>query len=99
MITIENKSREEIKEKHLNNHGFAFITNSPVADQSIERLAQVLINVGIVTQIPVLISRTNNAIVFVYEEMNAPEFFQRASHFEQTFRVAQVVPLMHYLNA
>lgn len=99
MIKIENKSREEIKEKYNTNHGFAFISSSPVADQSIERLVGVLMKTEVAPQPPILISRIDNAIVFVYEEMDTPKFFQMATHFEQMFRVAKVVPLFHYLNA
>jgi len=94
---IKNIPLKEIKEKHFENHGFAFITPHQCSDEGIVRFAEMLRNQGISRDFPLLVSRNGNAIIFVYEHLDAPYFFGRAEHV-QFLGLGKVIPLVFFLK-
>jgi hypothetical protein len=94
---IKNSSLEELKEKYSGHHGFAFIHNGTTTDASIENAANVLRNQGFTKDFPLLATQIGNAIIFVYESMDGPYFFQRAEHL-QFMGAGKVVPLLFFLR-
>lgn len=95
---IENISAEEIREKYSQNHGFAFISAQRVSDEAAYRLADTLIKAGIASKLPLLITRYEQSVIFVYDDFNGPEFFNKAQIFEQMFQIARVIPFMEYVG-
>jgi len=94
---IKNVSIEELREKYFERHGFAFVSPFPSSDEGIERLAQTLRNQGISRDFPLLVTRINNATVFVYENLDAPYFFKKSEHL-QFMGLGNVIPLVFFLK-
>jgi hypothetical protein len=96
---IENISAEEIKTKYRQNHGFAFISAQRVSDEAAYRLADTLIKANITSKQPLVITRYEQSVIFIYDDFEGPTFFAKAQFFEQTFGIARVVPFMQYVNS
>jgi hypothetical protein len=95
---IKKITAEEIKTKYRDNHGFAFISAQLVSDDAIYRLAQSLIQFNIASKQPLIVTRYEQSVIFIYEDFNGPEFFAKALFFEQAFGIARIVPFMEYVK-
>jgi hypothetical protein len=95
---MDNISAEEIKTKYRQNHGFAFISAQRVSDEAAHRLADTLIKAEIASKQPLVITRYEQSVVFIYDDFDAPAFFAKAQFFEQAFGIARVVPFMEYVK-
>jgi hypothetical protein len=95
---IENISAEEIKTKYRQNHGFAFISPQRVSDEAAYRLANTLIQAQITSKLPLVITRYEQSIIFIYDDFDGPAFFAKAQFFENMFQIARVVPFMEYVK-
>jgi hypothetical protein len=95
---IKNITAEEIKTTYRDNHGFAFISAQPVSDGAIHRLADALIQWDIASKHPLVVTRYQQSVIFIYDDFNAPAFFAKVPFFEQAFGVARVVPFLEYVK-
>ena len=82
---IKNTSLKDLKTKYGENHGFIFLTHHALPDSSIESLANIIKKVDISTNLPLLVTRVEAGIVFIYEILDAPRFFQIAQHCQEMF--------------
>ena len=95
---MDNISAEEIKTKYRQNHGFAFISPQRVSDEAAHRLANTLIQANIASKQPLVITRYEQSVIFIYDDFDGPAFFAKAQFFEQAFGIARVVPFMEYVK-
>jgi hypothetical protein len=95
---IKNITREELLTTYKDNHGFAFLSKHAIRDSSIYALADTLIAAKITSSKPIAVTRYKESVIFIYNDFNGPEFFQRASFFEQAYGVARIVPFLEYVN-
>jgi hypothetical protein len=95
---IKNITREELVTTYKDNHGFAFVSNSPIRDESIHALAETIKNSQVSPELPKAVTRYKQSVIFIYDKLDAPEFFRRASYFEQAFGVARIVPFLEYVS-
>jgi hypothetical protein len=95
---IKNISAEEIKTKYRDNHGFAFVSGQPVSDDAIYRLADSLIQFNIATKHPIVVTRYQQGVVFIYDQFDAPTFFAKASFAEQMLGICRIVPFLEYVK-
>lgn len=95
---MDNISAEEIKTKYRQNHGFAFISPQRVSDEAAHRLADTLIKAEIASKQPLVMTRYEQSVIFIYDDFDGPAFFAKAQFFEQAFGIARVVPFMEYVK-
>lgn len=95
---MDNISAEEIKTKYRQNHGFAFISPQRVSDEAAHRLADTLIKAEITSKQPLVMTRYEQSVIFIYDDFDGPAFFAKAQFFEQAFGIARVVPFMEYVK-
>lgn len=98
MDWIKNTPLCDVKADFSGFHGFAFISPHKSKDRSLESLAANIRNAGITKDWPLLATHFDGGFLFVYKEMNAPEFWQKADFFN-TMGMAKVIPLIHFLNS
>jgi hypothetical protein len=97
MNYIKNTSIEELKRDFSDNHGFVFLNSNSSSDRSIETLAQTLKNQGITSDLPVLVTRLEHGIAFVYNDFDSPQFYERSDQIEMMTGI-KIIPLFYYLK-
>jgi len=97
MEWLKNTSLQALKASYTGFHGFAFHSSQKSDERSLEALAANLINTGITKDLPLLATYFDGGFIFVYEEMNAPEFWRKADFFNE-MGITVVEPLLFFLN-
>jgi hypothetical protein len=95
---IKNITAEEIKTTYRDNHGFAFVSAQPVSDDAIYRLADSLIQFNIATKHPIVVTRYQQGVVFIYDDFDAPKFFAKAQFAEHVLGICKIVPFLEYVR-
>lgn len=94
---IKETTISDLKKEHSDKHGFLFRASNKSSDDSIANLAGVLKLQGITRHWPLLVTRLEQGIVFVYEDFDGPRFWQIADHAKH-FMGIECVPLCFFLN-
>jgi hypothetical protein len=89
---------ETWKNQYSNHLGFAFISPSPISDQSIMNLVGVLKARQITKSNPIAVSKFGNTILFAYEDFDGPNFFSAANYYQVAFGLARIETLVDYLK-
>ena len=97
MDYIKETSISELKEKYGQNHGFILLSSNKSSDRSIENLAQSIKSFGITREFPVLVTRLEQGVVFVYDEFDGPRFWRLAEQAEMILGI-KTFPLCFFLR-
>lgn len=91
----------ELKYYHSDNLGFVFIGQTPSSDDEIQRLSNVLLNIGVSEKLPEFYQRIGNAVAFVYDGnsgFQSGPFYQACNRFSIFNNLFQIETLNIFLN-
>ena len=81
MINYNTLTKDELKEKYSNRHGFVFKSGVQSSDKAIEHLCNTLVQYKITKELPEVVVKLEPGVtVFVYkDDFDGPAFFQKAT--------------------
>lgn len=97
MEWLKQTSLSDLKALYSGFHGFVFHHPQRSDERSLEALAAILGNAGIVSDLPLLATYFDGGFIFVYKDMDAPAFWRKADFFNE-MGFAKVEPLLFFLN-